>query len=128
MVSGVGGLFSGVVLDDVGRQGWWLVVDEVDGPGRIVAGPFADRTETSWAADAGEYVDVEPVYGILRADGGLNRRPTPQDWAWLGHLTEQLERLPEGWDAELSDDDPLATLVVEVTAALSEAGLPVHDS
>src|SRR4029453_13076626 len=32
------------------------------------------------------------------------------------------------WDEALSDDDPLATLVVEVTAALSEAGLPLLDS
>ena len=31
------------------------------------------------------------------------------------------------WDAVLSDEDPLTTLVVEVTAALSEAGLPLHD-
>src|SRR3954447_24109460 len=52
----------------------------------------------------------------------------PQDWAWLAHLGEQLDRLPEDWDARITDDDPLTTLVVEVTAALSEAGLPLHDS
>jgi hypothetical protein len=46
----------------------------------------------------------------------------------LAHLGEQLERLPEDWAGVLSDDDPLTTLVVEVTAALSEAGLPLHDS
>ena len=68
-----------------------------------------------------------PVYGIRRADGGLTRQPSPQDWAWLAHLGEQLERLPGEWDAVLSDEDPLTTLVVEVTAALSEAGLPLHD-
>jgi hypothetical protein len=68
------------------------------------------------------------VYGVRRPDGVLNRRPSPQDWEWLAHLAEQLERLPEDWTAELSDDDPLTTLVVEVTAALSEAGLLLHDS
>ena len=70
---------------------------------------------------------ARPVYGIRRADGGLTRQPSPQDWAWLAHLGEQLERLPDEWDAVLSDEDPLTTLVVEVTAALSEAGLPLHD-
>ena len=54
--------------------------------------------------------------------------PSPQDWAWLAHLGEQLERLPEDWDAILSDDDPLTTLVVEVTASLAEAGLPLYDA
>jgi hypothetical protein len=28
----------------------------------------------------------------------------------------------------LSDEDPLTTLVVEITASLSEAGLPLHDA
>jgi hypothetical protein len=131
MVSSVGGLSSGeVVLDGVVRQGWWLVVDEQDGPGRIVAGPFPDRAEADWAGadEHGDLEGLQPVHGIRRADGGLDRRPSPQDWAWLAHLTEQLERLPDGWDADLSDDDPLGTLVVEVAAALSEAGLPLHDS
>ena len=71
---------------------------------------------------------VRPVYGFRREDGSLNRRPSPQDWAWLAHLGEQLERLPEDWDAILSDDDPLTTLVVEVTASLAEAGLPLYDA
>jgi hypothetical protein len=35
--------------------------------------------------------------------------------------------MPEDWDADLAEDDPLATLVVEVAAALAEAGLPMHD-
>jgi hypothetical protein len=132
MVSGVSGLSSGaVVVGGVARQGWWLVIDEEDGPGRIVAGPFPDRAEAAWAAGPYEQADpepVRPVYGIRRADGVLNLRPSPQDWAWLAHLGEQLDRLPESWDTGLSDDDPLTTLVVEVTAALSEAGLPLHDS
>jgi len=122
---------SGVVLGGTVRQGWWLIDDEETGPGRVVAGPFPDRADAAWAAGAQEDglpAGVRPVYGIRRADGTLNRRPSPQDWSWLAHLGEQLERLPEDWDAALSDDDPLATLLVEVTAALAEAGLPLHDS
>jgi hypothetical protein len=114
----------------VACQGWWLVDDEVDGPGRIVAGPFPDRAEAGWAAATDEHgalEDVRPVYGFRRADGGLTRRPSPQDRTWLAHLGEQLDRLPDDWDAGLSEDDPFATLVVEVTAALAEAGLPVRD-
>jgi hypothetical protein len=130
-VSGVGLPSGEVVLGGGIGQGWWLVVDEQDGPGRVVAGPFPDRAEVGWAAGAYDLDDpdgVRPVYGVRRKGGALNRRPSPQDWAWLAHLGEQLERLPDGWDAELSDDDPLATLVVEVAAALAEAGLPLHDS
>jgi hypothetical protein len=127
----VRGLSSSELLVDGGyRQGWWLVVDEDGGPSRIVAGPFADRAEAGWAAgDPGLGSDgAHPVYGICRPDGVLNRRPSPQDWAWLAHLAEQLERLPEDWAGELTEEDPLTTLVVEVTAALSEAGLFLHDS
>jgi hypothetical protein len=129
-VSGVGARSSGeAVLDGAVCQGWWVVVDE-DGPGRILAGPFLNRAEADWAAAA--YKDrgterVRSVYGIRRADGVLGR-PSPQDRKWLGQLREQLDRLPEGWDAGLSDDDPLGTLVVEVVATLAEAGLPLHDS
>jgi hypothetical protein len=132
MVSGVGGLSSSeVLLGGVVREGWWLVVDEEDGPGRIVAGPFPDRAEAGWAAGVHEHVvpeGVRPVYGIRREDGVLTCRPSPQDRAWLAHLGEQLDRLPGDWDAGLSDDHPVTTLVVEVAAALSEAGLPLHDS
>jgi hypothetical protein len=131
VVSSVFSLSSGgVVVGGAAGQGWWLVTAEEDGPGRVVAGPFPDRTEAGWAA--GAYADgvddVTPVYGTGTADGALRRRPSPQDWAWLAHLGGQLDRLPEDWDVDLSDDDPLATLVVEVTAALAEAGLPLHDA
>ena len=121
---------SDVVLGGTVRPGWWLV-DEEAGPGRIVAGPFPDRADADWAAGTHEGDGagaIRPVYGIRRPDGGLGRRPSPQDWAWLAHLGEQLDRLPEDWDAGFSDDDPLATFVVEVTAAFSEAGLPLHDA
>ena len=131
-MSDVGGLSNSEVLfDGVACRGWWLVVDGEHGPGRVVAGPFRDRAEAGWATGADEsagLVGARPTYGIARADGGLDRRPSPQDRAWLAHLTEQLERLPDDWDAGLSDEDPLATLVVEVAAALAEAGLPLHDS
>jgi hypothetical protein len=126
----VGGLSGGeALLEGAVGQGWWLVVDEEDGALRMVAGPFPDRAEAAWAAgvhpEAGR---ARPVFGTRRADGGLSRRPSPQDWAWLAELTEQLERLPAGWDAGLAEDDPLVTLLVEVAAALLEAGLPMHDS
>jgi hypothetical protein len=123
----MGALSSSEVLvgDKVG-SGWWLVVED-DGQGRIVAGPFPDRAEARWAAALGPE-GARPVYGVRRPDGVLVRKPSPQDWAWLAHLGEQLERLPDDWATVLSDDDPLTTLVVEVTAALAEAGLPLHDS
>ncbi len=129
-MSGVGARSSNeVVLDGAVCPGWWVVVDE-DGPGRILAGPFVDRVEASWAAAA--YVDrgierVRSLHGIRRTDGVLGR-PSPQDRTWLAHMGEQLDRLSEDWDAALSDDDPLVTLVVEVAATLAEAGLPLHDS
>jgi hypothetical protein len=128
-VSCVGGLSSGEVL--VGGticQGWWLVENEHDGQGRLLAGPFTDRAEARWVATVEGMENARQVYGIRRPDGGLNRRPSPQDWAWLAHLGDQLQRLPEDWDADLPDDDPLATLAVEVTAALAEAGLPLYDA
>ena len=126
------GLSNGAtILGEEIRQGWWLVAEEVDGRGRVVDGPFEDRAEAGWAAAAledGALEGVRPVYGLRRADGGLTRKPSPQDWAWLAHLGQQLERLPEDWDAELAEDDPLVTLVVEVVAALGEAGLQLHDA
>ena len=128
MVSSVGGLSSGeVLLGGAIRQGWWLVVDDDDGADRILAGPFSDRAEAGWAAGPDGGDGARPVYGVRRADGVLTRRPSPQDWAWLAHLGGQLDRLPEDWDADLSDDDPLTTLVVEIAAVLAEAGLPLHD-
>jgi hypothetical protein len=111
----VRGVSSGeAVLEGAVCQGWWLFLDEENGPGRIVAGPFPDRAEARWAAttlDVECPVGTRPVYGVRRPDGTLNRRPSPQDWAWLAHLGEQLERLPQDWDALLSDED----------------GLPLHD-
>jgi len=128
-VSGVSGLSSGeVLLDGAAPEGWWLVVEDEAGSRQVVSGPFADRSDASLAAGPAEDESAEAaraVYGVRRPDGGLKRRPSPQDWAWLGHLGEQLDRLE--WDDEVSEDDPLTTLVVEVTAALAEAGLPLHD-
>jgi hypothetical protein len=128
-MNGVGGLTSGdVLVDDGRRQGWWLVDRVGDGTGRILAGPYADRTEAAWAAaEQGAAPGVRPEYGARRSDGVLSPRPSPQDRAWFEHLEEQLDRLPYGWDAGLADDDPLLTLVVELTAALFDAGLQLHD-
>jgi hypothetical protein len=129
-VNGVRALSSNdVLLGGEVCRAWWLVADGGTGAGRIVAGPFQERTDALWAGAVEHASDAaRPVYGIRRADGGLTRQPSPQDWAWLAHLGEQLERLPDDWDAVLSDEDPLTTLVVEVTAALAEAGLPLHDA
>ncbi len=93
-----------------------------------MAGPFADQIDADWAALSGGLDEfVHAVHGVQRADGGLARRAVPQDKEWLSELGAQLDRLPEDWDELLTDDDALTTLVVEVAAALVEAGLPVHD-
>jgi hypothetical protein len=107
----------------IGGPGWWLVDDTA----RVVAGPFADRIDADWAALAGDLPAVS-VHGVRRADGGVTPRPSPEERAFLGELGEQLDRLPRDWDDVLSDTDPLTTLVVEVAAALLEAGLPLHDA
>jgi hypothetical protein len=116
---------SDVVVGGEVCRGWWLVADDGAGPGRIVAGPFGERADASWSNASGTD-GARPVYGFRRPDGGLDRRPAPQDWTWLARLGEQLERLPEDWNAVFSDEDPLTTLAVEITAALAEAGLPLH--
>ncbi|MCF6745212.1 hypothetical protein E9529_13200 [Blastococcus sp. KM273128] len=102
---------------------WWLV----DEAGQVLAGPFDDRIDADWAALAGGLAAVS-VHGAPRPDGGIAPRPSPADRAWLAELGDQLDRLPEDWDALLTDTDPLTTLVVEVAAALVEAGLPLHDA
>jgi hypothetical protein len=116
-------------VDPDAVMGWWLVDDAVEAPGgHVVAGPFADRIDADWAAlSAGLSDSARAVHGVQRADGGLVRRQSPEEKAWLGELGAQLDRLPEDWDELLTDDDALTTLVVEVAAALVEAGLPVHD-
>ena len=105
------------------NSGWWLVDESAE----VVAGPFADRIDADWAALADGLAAVA-VFGARRPDGGVAPRPTPQDRAWLGELGDQLDRLPEDWDTLLTDTDPLTTLLVEVAAALVEAGLPLHDA
>jgi hypothetical protein len=101
---------------------WWLVGESA----RVLAGPFGDRLDAEWAALADELAAVA-VYGSRRTDGGVVPKPSPQERAWLGELGEQLDRLPDDWDELLTDTDPLTTLLVEVAAALVEAGLPLHD-
>jgi hypothetical protein len=113
-----------------GATAWWLVDGSEDRPGQhAVAGPFAGRAEALWTGlAAGLDGSACAVHGTLRADGTVVRRISAQDSAWLTHLGEQLDRLPEDWDAQLADDDPLVTLLVEVTAVLTESGLPVWDA
>lgn len=102
--------------------GWWLV----DVSAQALAGPFADRIDADWAALADNLPAVS-VFGARRADGTVAVRPSPEERAWLAELGGQLDRLPGEWNELLTDTDPLTTLVVEVAAALVEAGLPLHD-
>jgi hypothetical protein len=106
-----------------GAPGWWLVDDSE----QVVAGPFGDQVDADWAALSSGLAAVS-VHGVRRPDGAVARRPSPEQRAWLAELGDQLDRLPGAWDELLSDEDPLTTLVVEVTAALVEAGLPLHDA
>jgi hypothetical protein len=103
-------------------RGWWLLSET----GRRVAGPFEDRIDAEWAALA-QGLSAVAVYGVRCADGTIAARPSPDEQAWFGSLGEQLERLPEDWDGLLTETDPLTTLVVEIAAALVEAGLPLAD-
>lgn len=102
--------------------GWWLVGENA----AVLAGPFADQVDADWAAFA-QGLPAVAVYGARCSDGSVAQRPSPIDRAWLDQLGEQLDRLPDDWNAVVSDTDPLTTLVVEITAALVEAGLPLHD-
>ena len=72
-MSVVRGVSSGeAVLDGAVCQGWWLFLDEENGPGRVVAGPFPDRAEARWAAatlDGECPAGTRPVFGVRRPDG-----------------------------------------------------------
>jgi hypothetical protein len=120
---------AGKRIVDGAAPAWWLVDESGDEPGAwVVAGPFADRIEADWAVLAnGLSTSTRAVHGVQRADGSIVRRQSPQERAWIAELDEQLDRLPEDWDELLSDSDALTTLVVEVGAALVDAGLPLHD-
>ena len=92
----------------------------------------ADRPSDEWDAGlaalaGGPAPSARPVNGDPRAAGTVLIRQAPDERAWYAELGAHLERLPEDWDDLLTDDDALATLVVEVGAALVEAGLPLHD-
>ncbi|NEK84218.1 hypothetical protein GCU60_00305 [Blastococcus saxobsidens] len=106
-----------------GEPAWWLVGETA----QVLAGPFDDRVDADWAALGGNLTAVS-VFGARRADGTVAPRPSPADRTWMVELGDQLDRLPDDWDALLSDTDPLTTLVVEVAAALVEAGLPLYDA
>jgi hypothetical protein len=106
-----------------GGPGWWLIDDAA----HVLAGPFADQVDADWAALA-EGLTAVSVHGVRRPDGGVTLRSSPEERAFLGELGNQLDRLPHDWDDLLNETDPLTTLVVEVTAALVEAGLPLHDA
>jgi hypothetical protein len=109
-----------------GAGAWWLV----DADERVYAGPFGSRLDAALAELSSPGVQVAALYpghGIRRADGTLAARFSPDDRAWLAHLSEQLDRLADDWDALIDDADPLTGLVCEIAAAVAEAGLPLHD-
>jgi hypothetical protein len=127
-----GSAAPGVATHPAGRMtalapmatGWWLV----DGPGAPLAGPFSDAVDADWAAfSLGVPETARVVFGAQRQDGGVLRRPSPHERAWLQELGRQLDRLPEEWTELIDDEDPSTSLAVDVTAALLEAGLPLHD-
>lgn len=101
----------------------------------VVAGPFPDRLDAEAIALARSLdparavgaAEVTVVHGVRRPDGTLARRPEPAELAWLAELGGLLDRLPAAWDTVVSDTDPRTTLVVELAAALFEAGLPIND-
>jgi hypothetical protein len=107
---------------------WWLVDESGESGDLVVAGPFPDSIDAEWVALSGGLdATVRVVHGGQQSGGGLIRRQLPQERAWLEELGEQLDRLPTEWDDLLTDDDALTTLVVEIAAALVEAGLSLHD-
>ena len=109
-----------------GTSAWWLV-DGEEGED-VVAGPFPGRFEAEWAALAeGHPASTSPAHGVQGPGGGLLLRQTPAERAWYAELGDHLDRLPDDWDGLLTEDDALTTLVVEVAAALIDAGLPLHD-
>ena len=124
------------------ESGWWLVdasdaSDASDGEPddgaaalRVVDGPFPAQIDAEWAAASGALAALAPVrtvHGLRRPGGPLVRRPSPREQSWLAELGHELDGLADDWDQLLSDTDPLATLVTEVTAALVDAGLGLHD-
>ena len=106
-----------------GGPSWWLVGESM----QVLAGPFPDQVDADWAALA-DAIPAVAVFGAPCPDGTVAWRRSPEELAWLSELGSQLDRLPDDWDVVVSDTDPLTTLVVEVVAALVEAGLSLHDA
>jgi hypothetical protein len=120
---------AGSANHPAGRQvaAWWLV-DESGDQRAVLAGPFPDRIAADWAAlSDGLPASASAVYGVRQTDGAMVRRQSPSERAWLAELGRQLDGLAEDWNELLSDADALTTLLVEVSAALVEAGFGLHD-
>src|SRR4051794_38186532 len=84
-----------------GGPAWWLV----DEWAHVVAGPFADRIDSDWAA-LSQDLHAVTLHGVVDAHGRLAPRPSPEERAFFSQLGDQLERLPRDWDDVLTDTDP----------------------
>jgi len=117
---------AGPATGSLTSSAWWLV--DVDS--HVAAGPFDTRVDAALAEFSSVHDDgygLVPAHGVRRDDGSLAPRFSADDRVWLAHLSEQLDRLADDWDALIDDADPLTGLVCEIAAAVAEAGLPLHD-
>jgi hypothetical protein len=110
------------VGDTATTLGWWLLGDD----DRPVDGPFTSQVDAA-LAELATGAPGRAVYGLRMDDDVVLPRFSPEDQAWLAHLSDQLNRLAEEWDTLISDADPLTGLVCEVAAAVVETGLSLHD-
>lgn len=122
---------------------WWVI----DADCRTVAGPYDDKSDALLSRDdaaAAAYTareragasepecdaaaqEVRIAYGVPGPAGRLQQRPSPAERAWEAHLSEQLDRLSDGWNDRITDSHPQAALLREVATALVEAGFNLHD-
>ncbi|MCU1630644.1 MAG: uncharacterized protein JWP64_5593 [Pseudonocardia sp.] len=106
------------------RPGWWKLAE-----GRVLAGPFDDRVDAEMApppeGETWEHEEIQIVFGGRRDDGTVEQRPSPADRAFEAHLSEQLDRLSDGYGARVTWH-PQADLAREVATALVEAGFELR--
>jgi hypothetical protein len=95
----------------------------------VLAGPFDDRVDAEMApppeGETWEHEEIQIVFGGRRDDGTVEQRPSPADRAFEAHLSEQLDRLSDGYGARVTWH-PQADLAREVATALVEAGFELR--